>query len=255
VGSGRPPLKQLGGGRPPRDTHGSNIQRWRARTASRHCSLEPKPRSSRSRRGYDRSLHAKTIDTQLRVDIKNACENLRSVLDYIAKDIRERYCPSASPGVRFYFPILPDKPTFDRKLDEWFPGLRQAAPAVVAALESRQPFQAKQEWLGHFNQVNNENKHGDLVEQTRVENLETRVTGRGGQVSWGPGVTFGQGVSIMGVPIDPRTQLPVPDPSVKVERITWVDFHFAGIEVSALGLLRKSLAGIQSIEATIRPLL
>lgn len=206
--------------------------------------------------GYNRSLHSKAIDAQLRIDIKNACENLRSVLDYIAKDIRERYCPSASASARFYFPILPDKPTFDRKVDEWFPGLRGAAPAVVASLEGLQPFQNGQEWLGHFNQVNNENKHGDLVEQTRVEGLETRVTGRGGQgVGWGPGVKFGSGVSVMGVPIDPKTQLPVPDPSVKVERITWVDFHFAGIGVSALGLLRKALAGIERIEATIRPLL
>jgi hypothetical protein len=204
---------------------------------------------------YDKSLHAKSVDAQLRIDIKNACENLRSVLDYIAKDIRERYCPSAPANTRFYFPILPDKPTFDRKIDEWFPGLRLAAPAVVAALESTQPFQKGQEWLGQFNQVNNDNKHGDLVEQTRVERTETRVTGHAGQVSWGQGVTFGPGVSVMGVPIDPRTQLPVPDPSVKVERITWVDFHFAGMGVSALGLLRQVLAGIERIEATIRPLL
>jgi hypothetical protein len=191
--------------------------------------------------GYDKSLHTQSVDAQLRVDIKNACENLRSVLDYIAQDIRERYCPSAPANGRFYFPILPDKPTFDRRIDEWLLGLRKAAPAVVAALESMQPFQRGQEWLGQFNQVNNDNKHRDLVEQTRVERTETRVTGQGGQVSWGPGVTFGPGVFVMGVPIDPRTQLPVPDPSVKVERITWVDFHFAGMRVSAMGLLRQAL--------------
>jgi hypothetical protein len=44
---------------------------------------------------YNKSLHGKAVDAQLRIDIKNACENLRSVLDYIAKDIRERYCPTA----------------------------------------------------------------------------------------------------------------------------------------------------------------
>lgn len=204
---------------------------------------------------YNKSLHTKVIDPGLRVDIKNACENLRSVLDYLAADIRERYCPKASSTDRFYFPILPDKKTFDSRLDQWFPGLRQSAPAVVSALEAIQPFQVGQEWLGHFNRLNNENKHGDLVEQTRVEAQETKVTGQGGQVSWGPGVTFGQGVSVMGVPIDPRTRLPIPHPSIKVARITWVDFQFADIGVSALGLLKKALAGISSIEAAIRPLL
>lgn len=228
-----------------------------ARKDSIHALLtKAKAQIEQIQTGYNKSLHGKAVDAQLRIDIKNACENLRSVLDYIAKDIRERYCPTAPSDTRFYFPILPDKPTFDRKIDEWFPGLRQAAPAVVAALEGLQPFQGGQEWLGQINQVNSENKHGDLVEQTRVESLETRVTGRGGgQISWGPGVKFGPGVSVMGVPIDPSTQLPVPDPSVKVERIVWVDFHFAGIGVSALGLLRRALAGIERIEATIRPLL
>ena len=205
---------------------------------------------------YNRSLHAKVIEAELRIDIKNLCENMRSALDYLAHDIRERFCPPASPGDRFYFPILPDKKSFESRIDQWFPGLRQVAPAVVAALEAVQPFQTGQEWLGQFNRVNIENKHGDLIEQTRVERQETRVTGQGGgQVSWTSGVTFGAGVSVMGVPIDPRTQLPIPHPSIKVERITWVDFQFADIGVSALGLLKKTLLGVRSIEAAIRSLL
>lgn len=205
---------------------------------------------------YQKSLHAQVVDPELRVDIKNACENLRSALDYVARDIRERYCSAAPANARFYFPILPDQQTFDSRLDEWFPGLRQVAPKIVASLEARQPFKAGREWIGQFNQVNNENKHGDLVEQTRSEHVRTTVTGTGGgQVSWGPGVTFGSGVSIMGVPVDPRTQLPVPHPSVKVERMTWVDFQFADIGISALGLLKATLAGVREIEEEIRALL
>jgi len=205
---------------------------------------------------YAKSLDAKAVDPQLQIDIKNACENMRSALDYIAHDIRERYCPTASAKARFYFPILTDAKTFEVKLNEWFPGLRKAAPGVAAVLEGVQPFQSAHEWLGQFNEVNNDNKHGDLVEQVRTERPETKVTSAGGgQVSWGPGVKFGSGVSIMGVPVDPRTQLPVPHPSIKVERITWVDFQFAGIGTSALGLLKKALAGVREIESKIRPLL
>lgn len=58
---------------------------------------------------YNRSLHAKAIEAELRIDIKNLCENMRSALDYLAHDIRERFCPSATPGDRFYFPVMPEK--------------------------------------------------------------------------------------------------------------------------------------------------
>ena len=205
---------------------------------------------------YKQSLHAKLIGAELRIEIKNLCENLRSVLDYIARAIHERYCPGAARNDRFYFPILPDKKSFESKLDQWFPGLRQIAPRVAAVLEAVPPFQDGQGWLGQFNRLNNENKHENLVEQTRVESQETTVTGRGGgQVSWTSGVKFGSGVSVMGVPIDPRTQLPVPHPSVKVQRVTWVDFQFVGIEVSALGLLKSTVSGVKRIEAELRPLL
>jgi hypothetical protein len=126
----------------------------------------------------------------------------------------------------------------------------------VTALEAVRPFQPGRNWLGQFNQVNNENEHGDLVEQIRVENPRTTVTGAGGgQVSLGSGVTFGSGVSIMGVPVDPRTQVPIPHPSIKVERVIWVDFQFAGIVASALGLLKQVRSGIGQIEATLRRLL
>lgn len=205
---------------------------------------------------YERSLRSKAIEPDLRIDIKNLCENLRSVLDYLAHDVRERFCPAASPKVRFYFPILPDQVSFDRRLDVWYPGLRASAAPVVAYLSSVQPFQPTYAWLGQLNQLNNENKHGDLMEQTRTESIQTRVTGQGGgQVSWGPGVTFGSGVSIMGVPVDPRTQMPAPHPSIKVERITWVDFRFDGLNVSAIGLLRTSVTGVGRIASDVRRLI
>lgn len=203
---------------------------------------------------YEKSLHAKSIDAALRIDIKNLCENLRSTLDYLAHEVREAFCKQANPNAKFYFPILPDKATFDTRVDQWYPGLRTSSPAALAELEAIQPYHKGFEWLGHFNRVNNENKHENLVEQVRTENVETRVTGQGGgQVSWTSGVTFGAGVSVMGVPIDPRTQLPVPSPAVKVERITWVDFQFDGIGVSALRLLKAAVQGIKAIEATLRP--
>ena len=81
-----------------------------------------------------------------------------------------------------------------------------------ALLESVQPYQPGFNWLSQFNKLNNENKHGNLVEQTRKETHRVDVkTQGGGGVSWNPAnVRFGPGVFIGGVPINPATQMPVP---------------------------------------------
>jgi hypothetical protein len=204
-------------------------------------------------RDYRDSLHRKVVSADLRIDIKNLCENLRSALDYLAQDIRERHC-SAAKKARFYFPILPDRKQFEARMEEWFPGLGKVAPALWTLLESLQPYQQGYEWLNHFNRVNTENKHGQLVEQTRVETPRVTVTTPGGgQVSWDPrAVRFGNGVFVGGVPVDPHTQLPVPHPSIQVEKVVWVDFVFAGLGVSALALLQTALDGVTKITADVR---
>lgn len=169
----------------------------------------------------------------LQVNIKNLCENLRSVLDYVAHDIRETHCTSADPKARFYFPIIEDNAGFDAQAKKWYPGLEITAPALWNYIESLQPFQPGAAWLGLFNKVNNDNKHGDLVPQTRTETEQVRVDiDGGGSVAWLPqNVKFDAGVYIGGVPVDPRTQMPVPHPSQTVQRIIWVDFRFEGVDV------------------------
>jgi hypothetical protein len=197
---------------------------------------------------YRNSLDAQKIGNDLKVDIKNLCENLRSVLDYIAHDLGEKYCPDADPKTQFYFLIRLSKPDFEGSMERSYPGLHERAPDLWAYLESVQPYYNAFRWLDSFNRVNNENKHGNLVEQTRTETDQVKVSFQGGNVRWLPkNVKFGSGVSIGGIAVDPRTQMPVPHPSQKVERIRWVDFRFADLNVSALGLLREAFAGIKGI--------
>lgn len=208
---------------------------------------------------YKTSLHEHTVSATLSVKIKNYCENLRSVLDYLAHEIRENKCPQAKSKDRFYFPILPDQRQYEQRTSQWFPNLQATAADVWAALEAFQPYHANQEWIGHFNKVNNENKHGSLVAQTRKEtvtriNTESKVGG--GSVSWDPrAVTFGSGVSISGVPVDPATQMPVKNPGLKVTKTVWVDFQFSGIGVSAIGLLEDAHAGVTIIHSSLLKLL
>ena len=112
---------------------------------------------------YEKSLHEKNITDLLKVNIKNLCENLRSVLDYLAHTIRETHCPSVNTRDRFYFPILPDLASFNAQVNRCFPGLDQANSSLFSYLESIQPFQDGCDWLGNLNKVNNKNKHGDLA--------------------------------------------------------------------------------------------
>jgi len=56
------------------------------------------------------------------------------------------------------------------------------------------------------------------------------------------------------VPIDPATQLPIPNNTVKTEIITWIDFIFDNTEIkeldsniSALSFLKETLTEIKKI--------
>lgn len=203
---------------------------------------------------YNNSLHDKEIKPELKVDIKNYFENLRSVLDYLANEIRESSYVNNTVSKIFYFPILPNLTDFESRMDQWFPQLKQNNKALYDYLLSLQPFQgADQVWIQQFNKVNNENKHGDLVEQAREEHERVHVTNnQGDELSWDPkSVKFGSRVATFGAPIDPNTQMPIPSPSIQVKRILWVDFQFAGLNVSALALMKKALKEIKMINEQI----
>jgi len=223
----------------------------------RDASIEALLRKARTdfaelKAAYESSLHEKTIREDLRVSIKNIFENLRSCLDYVAHDIFESKCSAAKKPDRLYFPIRPSVAEFRQAATKDFPGLEQSAPAVHAVLDAVQPY--RDPWLGQFNKLNNHNKHQDLVEQTRTESRQVTVSRGGGSVSWGPGVTFGGGVSVMGVPIDPRTQLPVPNDVVKTDVVTWVDFRFAEIDQPVLPFVEASLQHVTKLFGDLKGL-
>lgn len=197
------------------------------------------------KKAYDASLHDKIIRDDLKVDIKNIFENLRSCLDYLAHELFEAFCKDAKKPDCLYFPIRHTAPEFAQTIQRNYPGLEVNSKAIFDILESVQPF--RDAWLGQFNRLNNENKHQDLVEQTRTESRHVSVTGTGGgAVSWGPGVTFGSGVQVMGVPIDPRTQLPVPNNTVKTEITIWVDFRFREGGQSVLPFITTSIDRVEN---------
>ena len=207
---------------------------------------------------YNSDLHEKQVTPDLKIDIKNLCENLRSVLDYLARETRALCARPLASNEILYFPMTASRTSFEGTMGTSFPGLENHNKPLWDFLESVQPYHGQSsEWLRAFNRLNNENKHNDLVEQTRSETEQIRVhIGNGGMVAWTPGsVRFGPGVFIGGVPVNPQTQMPLPHPSQRVEKVVWVDFRFRGIEVSALALLRSSLSGIERIASEARKLI
>lgn len=194
---------------------------------------------------YDVSLQHQSISEELKVDVKNIFENLRSCLDYMAHDIFEA-CIVGNTPERLYFPIRQSRREFDQAIGSDFPDLPSLQCDVYDLLEGIQPY--NDDWLGKFNKLNNNNKHQDLEEQTKTEAQHVKVTSpRGLSVSWGPGANFGSGVSILGARIDPTTQMPVANSQVKTEVTIWVDFKFKENGESVLPFLEKSISNIETL--------
>lgn len=190
---------------------------------------------------YNESLHDQSISDELLVEIKDYLGNLRSSLDYLANKIPIKYFPICKTELEFNNAI----PNLDSSLKN--------------AIKKWQPFQ-NNNWLSQFSILNNKTKHVTLIPQKRKEDVRVNVSSsQGGSVSWGSGVTFGSGVSVMGVPIDPNTQMPVPNNIVKTKKTTWVSFEFNHEDlpkgISALPLLKQCFEKITQAISEIEPLI
>ncbi len=203
------------------------------------------------RAAYDGSLQEQHVREDLKVVIKNIFENLRSCLDYIAHDIFETHCGAAVKPSRLSFPIKPTAQQFTDVISKDYPGLQVTSPIVYAVIESVQPYQDS--WLGQFNKLNNHNKHQDLVEQTRTEARHVTASSPSGTVTWGPGAIFGSRVKILGVPINPETQMPIPNSRIDTRVSIWVDFRFKEIDQPVLPFVKASIANVERIFRRLQP--
>lgn len=177
---------------------------------------------------YEKSLNDKEVKPRLKILIKNYLENLRSVLDYIAHDIHDHYVQCGKEHI-IYFPLRNDPQKFSEAVQRYFHVLQNTAPSAFSFLEKCQVFtDSGNEILFKMISLVNRKKHDQLTPQTREEILTRVEVSRGSaSMSWDPrNVRFGLGVSTMGVPIDPNTQMPLPEPSIQVKKTIWVNFTF-----------------------------
>lgn len=210
---------------------------------------------------YSDSLHKKSINSNLKLDIQTFLGHLRSAMDYLAKDIAEKYFPNIKNSDRLYFPIRNDRDSFQLLMSKSYPELVKNCPDLYNFLESIQPYiKTENKWLTQFNEVNNENKHNDLVEQKKIETKQLNISSGGVRMSLGQSasISVGHGASIQmgGLTIPGGQTFNTNNPAKifgdgKQEIITWVDFKFNNTDVSALWLLRESLKQIEIINSEI----
>jgi len=160
---------------------------------------------------------------------------------YIAPNLSQQEKKRA----RVYFPVVDDFHAFESTLGRGFMAkLDMINKPIYNFLLDKQPFSSKDnQWLKTLSEVAAEGKHLQLVPQKRTESRQYKVTNNEGvSVSWDPSiVTYGQGVSVVGAPIDPRTQRIIPTEGVTEQLEVWISFIIENYRVNALGFCKDSV--------------
>lgn len=191
-------------------------------------------------------LQAKSVSGKTRNLSQEVLLKIRHLLDqaiykFYEKHISPKLSDADRKSARVYFPIVSKKENLKSVLGRGkMSNLETNHNDLYLFLDSVQPYNQDYLWLGHLANYSSE-KHIRLTPQTKAETKRVTVSSGKGSVSWGPGVTFGGGVSVMGVPIDPTTQLPVPNNIVETKIENWVSFLFEGSDVNVLWLCKKSV--------------
>ncbi len=207
---------------------------------------------------YNACLAAKQVSPRAAQLTHEVIERLRSALDRAARCYWEqRISPALTEDdrkkVAVYFPIVGSPEAFDSTMGRWrWTSVKDQHQGIADFLKKHQPYTAPtNKWLETLTELATAGKHVDLVPQTITVHRQVTVASGGGSVSWGPGVTFGGGVSVMGAPINPRTQRIVPTPGVTETVTDWVSFMIGGHNVNALGFCTESLPKTRKIIAAM----
>lgn len=203
-------------------------------------------------------LVAKNVSGKTRNISQEVLLKIRHLLDQVIyKYFEKYYLPNLSEvdkkAAKVYFPIVNFKADLKSVLGRAKMGdLETDHPDFYRFLDGVQPYNQDFLWLKQLAEFSSE-KHFRLTSQVKTETKRVIVSRDGGSVSWGSGVTFGKGVSVMGVPIDPMTQLPVSNNSVDTKIETWVSFLYEGTSVNVLWLCKKAVEeGEKIIGATLK---
>jgi hypothetical protein len=202
---------------------------------------------------YKKALLSKNVPDFLKISIKNFLENLRSALDYIARDIYEiKIKPKSKVEIkRVYFPYGKNSNDFKSRIGSCLPNLKKIDNRIYTLIESIQSYK-KDDWLYKFCNITNIKKHNLLVPQERIEENETflgrAVRVKGGKVAM-------KDCLINNIPVNSKNINEEPlknfDPRLNPKRIIWVNFKFKNTDIKVLPFLQKILSEIESFSEKI----
>jgi hypothetical protein len=215
---------------------------------------------------YGQALNSNSIPPSLQIDIKNYMENLRSALDYSAHDVYEhRVAPHRSASgqseiSKIYFPYGKSENDFKSAAGSSLPDLKSLAPTVYAALEAVQPYKVGDNWLYDFCSILNEKKHDTLTPQVREEKRGLEINMGGAAIKMSPGASISGsghirtrvgGITLQDDTISGDSPARRIQGDVKQTVVRWVSFKFADTGIEVLPLLKKALAGIESLSKDV----
>jgi hypothetical protein len=119
---------------------------------------------------HDQALGTGEIPGRMQALIKNVVENQRSVLDYTAQAIANRYgCQGKTYWMAAKSPQL-----FGKVFDKNLPGVRMSEPKIAQAFERHQPYQPDHAWVLQLFELTRENKHHRLTRRSAETNCDRR---------------------------------------------------------------------------------
>jgi hypothetical protein len=211
--------------------------------------------------------HYSELESEVKKDIGNTRVSLRT--SEITEDISVKLRICLDKGINQYqklkkqpinkllaFPICRDEKDFQNKLITYgLSNLEKTDSKLFTLLHNAQPFISKEfAELIELDEQGSKRKHRDLSLQEKeiVGEKNTFSNNSGCGISWQKSascsVTFNSGVSLLGVPINPITQLPAFVPSTHSlikERFISVKFQDKNIDV--LQFCKRSINEVQKI--------
>jgi hypothetical protein len=216
---------------------------------------------------YGHAYNGKELPGATKLDVKNILENLKSCLDYLAYEIRERYHPDPSAATeKVNFPFANNPSHFRSVVARMVcPDLDKSSPPIYSYLESLNYANTSSQWLKEFNHARNDHTHDGFLDaqvMTRQPMIGVATHGgRGMLASVSPRikrvvfqncrVTTPDGTKVIEHLELTDGKVSVADANAEVREFNRMLHTFDGTSVPAHQFLRRSLDGVKSIVAEV----
>lgn len=110
----------------------------------------------------------------LNINLKHILEDIRSILDYIAVALFNKYCYKNKPNKKIYFPYCTEdkkENNYSEMIKKNFPGLYENHKNIYYILSNCQHYNDSTKWLIKLSVLTNEVKHNNLyIAKKKIEN-------------------------------------------------------------------------------------